>query len=59
MWIILGANKGVVMKISNFFRNYWQDYSGATAVEYALVITTLSIVVISAVAVVGGHTANT
>lgn len=47
------------MKISNFFKIYWQNDSGATAVEYALVITTLSIVIISAVAVVGGHTSNT
>jgi pilus assembly protein Flp/PilA len=59
VWIIVGAKKSVVMKISNFFKNYWQDDSGATAVEYALVITTLSIVIISAVSVVGGHTTNT
>lgn len=38
---------------------YWQDESGATAVEYALIVTTLSIIVISAIAVVGGHTTNT
>jgi len=42
-----------------FMNAYWQDESGATAVEYALVISTLSIVVISAIAVVGGHTGNT
>lgn len=46
----------------NFYitmNNFWRDESGATAVEYALVLSTLSIVVISAIAVVGGHTSNT
>lgn len=43
----------------NLMNEFWQDISGATAVEYALVISTLSIVVISAIAVVGGHTTNT
>lgn len=47
------------MKLSLLIKDYWRNDSGATAVEYALVIATLSIVVISAVAVVGGHTANT
>ncbi|NNC38464.1 MAG: Flp family type IVb pilin [Hyphomonadaceae bacterium] len=47
------------MKILTTLNKYWHDKSGATAVEYALVISTLSIVVVSAIAVVGGHTGNT
>ena len=47
------------MRLSSLLSNLWHDESGATAVEYALVISTLSIIIISAVAVVGGHTANT
>lgn len=47
------------MKPFIFINRFWRDESGATAVEYALVISTLSIVVISAIAVVGGHTGNT
>ncbi len=39
--------------------NFWRNESGATAVEYALVLSTLSIIIISAIAVVGGHTTNT
>jgi Flp pilus assembly pilin Flp len=56
---ILGANLGLVMNPSTFLKDYWQNDSGATAVEYALVITTLSIVIVSAMVIVGRHTANT
>ena len=47
------------MKIQALMIDFWHNESGATAVEYALIITTLSIIVISAIAVVGGHTTNT
>ena len=47
------------MKIPPLIKEYWSDESGATAVEYALVIATLSLIVISAAAVVGKQTVNT
>ena len=47
------------MKIPQKFYEFCRSKEGATAVEYALVIATLSLIVISAAAVVGGQTAET
>ena len=47
------------MKLSTLLNDFWNDDSGATAVEYALVAATLSVVIISAIAITGGHTTNT
>lgn len=47
------------MKFNTFMTKFWRDTSGATAVEYALVVSTLSIVIISSMVIVGGHTSNT
>ena len=47
------------MKIPPYIREFWFDETGATAVEYALVIATLSLIVISAAAVVGNSTVDT
>jgi pilus assembly protein Flp/PilA len=51
--------RGSKMNIKNFIKKFWKDQSGATAVEYALVAATLSIIIITSIVVVGGKTTET
>jgi len=42
----------------NLLRRFAGDEGGATAVEYGLIVALIAVVIISAVAVLGGHLVN-
>jgi pilus assembly protein Flp/PilA len=44
--------------MSDFMRRYWADQSGATAIEYGLLVALISVVVITAVSTLGKHLNN-
>ena len=37
---------------------FWSDESGATAIEYGLIVALIAVVIIAAVATLGGHLVN-
>lgn len=40
-------------KITNFFRQFWADEEGATAIEYGLLAALIAVIIIAAVALIG------
>jgi len=42
----------------NFLRRFAGDDSGATAIEYGLIVALIAVVIITAVATLGGHLNN-
>ena len=40
-------------KITQSFKNFWNDESGATAVEYGLMVALIAVVIIGSVQLVG------
>ena len=45
-------------KMTGFVRRFWCDQSGATAIEYGLIVALISVVVITAVSTLGKHLNN-
>jgi pilus assembly protein Flp/PilA len=41
-----------------FAKRFWRDRSGATAIEYGLLVALISIVIITAVSTLGKHLNN-
>jgi len=44
--------------MTGFVRRFWCDQSGATAIEYGLIVALISVVVITAVSTLGKHLNN-
>jgi pilus assembly protein Flp/PilA len=45
--------------MQNIFTRFFQDESGATAIEYGLIAALISVVIITAVTLVGGNLETT
>lgn len=45
--------------VNNFFSNFMNDESGATAIEYGLIAALISVAIIGAVTAVGGKLSST
>jgi pilus assembly protein Flp/PilA len=44
--------------MTDFVRRFWADQTGATAIEYGLLVALISVVVITAVSTLGKHLNN-
>lgn len=42
-----------MLRIQSFMSNLWQDESGVTSIEYALVASLIAVVILSAVGILG------
>ena len=45
--------------MTNFFKRFAQDESGATAIEYGLIAALIAVVIITAVTTLGGNVSGT
>jgi pilus assembly protein Flp/PilA len=45
--------------MTGFMKSLWQDESGATAVEYGLMVALIAVVIITAVALIGTNLSTT